>query len=245
MRGAIAKLEKIYYEENVNKIKYIEDSNRKLSCFIQYDKMFQFASICDIVGNLIDTNFTYLSEASMDLDKVVGKPFWETYWFNWDNKIINDLKNAIQKASNGEFVRYRTQNKVITRNESGIVDIDLTLNPLYNSNNEVVFILIEGRDITEQVQLEKDIIDAKMSAENASRAKTIFLASMTHELRTPLNGMKCILDIIKSESIDDKLKKNIDIIYSSTKHLSQIINTILDLGSLCTVHYVLYVEGYG
>jgi PAS domain S-box-containing protein len=88
-------------------------------------------------------------------------------------------------------------------------------------------------DITERKRMEKDLVAAKLQAEDANRAKTQFLANMSHELRTPLNAVIGFAELIRDEMLgsinEPRYREYADDIHSSGKHLLQIINDILDM----------------
>jgi PAS domain S-box-containing protein len=88
-------------------------------------------------------------------------------------------------------------------------------------------------DITERKRMEKDLLAAKLRAEDANRAKSTFLANMSHELRTPLNAVIGFAEIIKKELLgainEPRYREYADDIHSSGKHLLQLINDILDM----------------
>jgi len=70
-------------------------------------------------------------------------------------------------------------------------------------------------------------------AQAASRAKSDFLANMSHELRTPLNAIIGFSEVLKMQLFgpvgSDRYKSYFDDIHSSSTHLLNIINDILDL----------------
>jgi two-component system, NarL family, sensor histidine kinase BarA len=74
--------------------------------------------------------------------------------------------------------------------------------------------------------------DAKSRAEEASRMKSEFLANMSHELRTPLNGIIGFSELIRDEAADDETRENAEIIEKSSRHLLELVNSILDIAKI-------------
>ncbi len=74
---------------------------------------------------------------------------------------------------------------------------------------------------------------AKETADNANQAKSEFLANMSHELRTPLNGILGYAQILqRSDSLTEKSRKGIDVIYQCGSHLLTLINDVLDISKI-------------
>jgi signal transduction histidine kinase len=82
--------------------------------------------------------------------------------------------------------------------------------------------------------LYKELEQATVAAEEASRLKSEFLASTTHELRTPLNGIIGFLKLIIDGMADDpeEQREFIEEAYKSSLHLLNLINDILDLAKI-------------
>ncbi len=81
-------------------------------------------------------------------------------------------------------------------------------------------------------EAEKGLINAKESAEAATRAKSEFLANMSHEIRTPMNGVIAAADLALSEQMCPKVEHYLKIIHSSAYSLLGIINNILDFSKI-------------
>lgn len=86
---------------------------------------------------------------------------------------------------------------------------------------------------------------AREQAENASRAKSSFLATMSHELRTPLNAVIGFSEIIETQLFGSNPERYRDyggLIRRSGHHLLAIINDILDIAKLQSGKTELHIE---
>ncbi|MCK9455638.1 ATP-binding protein [Sulfurimonas sp.] len=92
----------------------------------------------------------------------------------------------------------------------------------------------QGTDLA--YELLEEIIDQtkrdKISAQEASEAKSMFLANMSHEIRTPLNGIVGFTELLKDSGLQEEQSEFVDIIEKSSENLLEIINNILDLSKI-------------
>jgi two-component system, cell cycle sensor histidine kinase PleC len=81
-----------------------------------------------------------------------------------------------------------------------------------------------------------DLARAAARAEEANRLKSEFLATMSHELRTPLNAILGFSEILKSPlpgtGNDTMRREYADSIWSSGRHLLNIVNDVLDMSKV-------------
>ncbi|MEH2076081.1 MAG: ATP-binding protein [Nostoc sp.] len=88
-------------------------------------------------------------------------------------------------------------------------------------------------EIVERKRIEKELRLAEGVAQNSNQAKSEFLANMSHELRTPLNGILGYTQIIqRTESLSEKGRKGLGVIYQCGSHLLTLINDVLDLSKI-------------
>ncbi|MCK6544800.1 AAA family ATPase [Myxococcota bacterium] len=88
------------------------------------------------------------------------------------------------------------------------------------------------REIAEKKRTEETLRDAMMQAEQASRAKSEFLASMSHEIRTPMNGVLGIAELLDGTPLSPEQRAYVSTIRESGNALLSIIGGILDFSKI-------------
>ena len=84
------------------------------------------------------------------------------------------------------------------------------------------------KDITDDVKKQSDLVTAK----EASKAKSEFLARMSHEIRTPLNAIIGMSDSLKEEDLSEDIMEVIEDIEQAAEGLHQLLSRTLDHAKL-------------
>src|SRR5262249_6952538 len=88
---------------------------------------------------------------------------------------------------------------------------------------------------------------AVKDAEEASKAKSTFLAKMSHELRTPLNAIIGYSEIMREDAVDDgdtRRAEDLDKVLNAARHLLGLINDVLDISKIEAGKMELYLESF-
>lgn len=136
---------------------------------------------------------------------------------------INTIKAKYQvdkaeTASNNEY------NKIIT----SILVGTMALVTLF------VLLAILLKRQREKVKLStQKLATSQINAENAMRAKSVFLSNMSHEIRTPLNALSGFSSLLTEEGLDDETRRQCnEVIQQNSELLLKLINDVIDLSSL-------------
>ena len=136
---------------------------------------------------------------------------------------INTIKAKYQvdkaeTASNNEY------NKIIT----SILVGTMALVTLF------VLLAILLKRQREKVKLStQKLATSRINAENAMRAKSVFLSNMSHEIRTPLNALSGFSSLLTEQGLDDETRRQCnEVIQQNSELLLKLINDVIDLSSL-------------
>ncbi|MZJ75877.1 PAS domain-containing protein, partial [Enterobacter hormaechei] len=232
------------YDHNHEPINYLLINVDKTEDTIAYNKIQEFESFFDLVGDYAKVGYAHFDALSRDgyalrswyrnVGEEEGTPLPEiigihSHFHPEDRAVMIDFLDKVIKGESSKLsrdVRIRradgnytwTRVNVLVRN--------------YQLQDNIIEMLCINFDITELKETERMLIGAKEKAEEADRLKSAFLANMSHEIRTPLNAIVGFSNMLPHVENREEMSEYVELIGTNTDLLLQLINDILDLSKI-------------
>ncbi|WP_010238972.1 PAS domain-containing hybrid sensor histidine kinase/response regulator [Clostridium arbusti] len=218
-----------------------------------YKCMNQGAILYEIIWNegkpinykIIDANNSFVDYTKVKLDKIIGQNISEAYPETADILMKEYAEVAItKKPKNFKFhdkklnkyfgiYVYAPMNGQIAVLLTDITESTLRERELSQRYEELTAVYEELTATEEELRTNYDELEmAKQEADKANAAKSQFLANMSHEIRTPMNGILGVAQLLEFTQLNKQQIEYLDILKSSSNHLLDIINSILDISKI-------------
>ena len=177
----------------------------------------------DVSGKIVHCN-----QKAVEL---FGAPYEEIIGFDTLKRGKNKkMRQAIMMALDGDMAVFEGEYTSVTGGRTRTLRI--IYNPV-NPGHSPSEVIATYEDITERVRAEEELKKAKVTAEEANKAKSDFLANMSHEMRTPMNAVLGYSRIMQRDpALSEEQCRNLSIINRSGEHLLALINDVLDLSKI-------------
>jgi len=182
---------------------------------------------------MLDTDMCYVAASNFWLEtfeqknrKIIGVSYYDTFL-----NLSADRMERHQKVLNGDVERTEEDVIHLTGSDEDKF-ISWEMRPWYHYDGKIGGMMISVQDITAAVKHREELKAAKLLAEQASIAKSDFLASMSHEIRTPLNGVIGFTDLVLKTNLNETQRQYLNVVSQSASGLLGIINDILDFSKI-------------
>ncbi|WP_417442538.1 response regulator [Idiomarina abyssalis] len=175
---------------------------------------------------LLGGNRAFANDFGVAPESLTGKSDAEIESLSANDVLLErDKKTFSQKApSVNAEIELKVDNKSQWVEHSSV--------PLYDDDHNIIGILGSYYDISGIKSVAEEMEKAKETAERANQSKGEFLANMSHEIRTPINAIVGMANLCLKTELNQKQKRYIKVIDSSSQALLGVINDILDFSKI-------------
>jgi len=216
------------------------DNLRKAEELTRYRTLFEEVVdaiyIFDMDGRLLECNSQALAQVGCDRERLMKMGILDLTGPEHRRKVLQVL-DAMRKAPAGTRLASR-------RFEIRILPVQGASFPAEIHNRKMLYmgqeaVLSVVRDISTRLAVEETLHKARKAAEDASRAKSGFLASMSHEIRTPMHSVLGLVDMLEATQLTEEQSGYLELLRNSGLLLMDLINDILDLSKIEAGHLEL------
>lgn len=206
-------------------------------------KMYQAVDQSPVAVAILDrdlvieyVNPTFFSMTGSGPDRALGKKIKE--YLGDGQPIYEDMLTSLKTGLDwkGEFL--------CPREGGDPFWCSIILSTIRSPGGSITHYLCLMEDVSRKRTLDDLLLKAKEAAEDASRAKSEFLANISHELRTPLGGILSLSEILKKENPRSDQLERLEGIQASAKGLLTILNDLLDLSKIEARSIELHYEDF-
>lgn len=192
----------VAYYYHLNPVASDRRTIRNLMLFMQLDNTNSYVFVQEFTRGLLIYFFLILSIAIL-IFYLISKKI-----------VVTPLRNLLSAINQSESNNKPILARADSQDEIGV---------LINAYNDLIITLYEQQRIA---------IREKEKSEDASRAKSEFLAVMTHEIRTPLNAIVGLSNSLYEQTTNDSQKALLGNVIDSGNQLMHIVNDVLDFSKI-------------
>jgi PAS domain S-box-containing protein len=132
------------------------------------DGLFLFVGLLSPDGTLLEANRVALEAGGLQPDDVLGRRFWDTYWWSHSKTTQARLRDAVARAAAGIRCRFDAELRMA---DGRLVILDFQVAPLWDDDGNVSHLVPSGLDITErkaqEVEREQRLVEEQLARERA------------------------------------------------------------------------------
>jgi PAS domain S-box-containing protein len=172
-------------------------------------------------GDIVSVNSSFLSFYRVESAAVVGQNCRDIICGGRPEREPCPLDRAVETGKH-------CKTEQVQRIGEKDVPVEISSSPVFDEEGAVVQVVLVVRDISSRKEADTAREEARMAAEEASRAKGQFLANISHEVRSPLNGIIGMSELARDMCTGEDQRTIFNTINSEAASLLTMVNDVLD-----------------
>ena len=161
--GIVAMVEDVTAKHQAERLQQEKESHTRRVL----DTLFTFVGVLSLDGTLENANRAPLEAAGIKMDEVIGKKFWDCYWWNYSPAVQQQVRTAVEHAAEGEVSRFDI---VVRMAGDSRMTIDFMLAPLRDNHGVITHLIPSGIDISARKKSEDALRNSEMRFRQAVEA---------------------------------------------------------------------------
>ncbi len=191
-----------------------------------FNQTYEFIGLLSPEGKLLDVNRPALDFCGVSKEAVINEPLPDTPWWNHSVEVQQELKHHLQQAAKGEIVNFESNHP----GQGGLFIFDVTISPVFNDAGNVDFLVVEGRDVTDQKNAEsaRERLTGQLQQAQKLESLGTLAGGIAHDFNNLLSAILGFneLNLMKPEC-KGKFRKNSENIRSAALRGRDLVRQIL------------------
>jgi len=129
-----------------------------------------FIGVATVDGTLTYANRAPLEAAGIPASEVLGKKFWDCYWWSYSDEVQTQLREAFERAASGEIVRYDVPVRMAGDTRMWI---DFQVAPLRDAEGRITHLIPSAMDIALRRTAEEKLRESEVRTRLATEAAAV------------------------------------------------------------------------
>ncbi|TGL21284.1 response regulator [Leptospira bourretii] len=181
----------------------------------------------DANGFFVKVNRTEQEWLGYTEEELVGRIKWPDLLTDESKQVFQTNFPVFKEKGRIDNLRFE-----VIRKDGSSLFLNVSATAIYSKDNEMIRSRSVSLDISQMILYERELIDSRIRAEDANRAKSEFLSNMSHELRTPLNAVIGLSMWLMEDNPKPEQVEYLRNLRFSSETLLTLINDILDFNKI-------------
>nr|WP_278249545.1 ATP-binding protein [Nocardioides sp. IC4_145] len=178
----------------------------------------------DLEGRFVEANPAAERLSGYAADQLIGMEFARLLREEDLGRVLEAFRRILERQAQ------QLETSVI-RPDGTLAELRVTGLPIV-LDDEVVGVYGLAEDVTARNRMQRELDRTRRSAEQASEAKSMFLANVSHEIRTPLTAVMATTELLVDSGLDPEQEQFAEAVQRSSRRLLRLVDDILDFSSI-------------